>query len=86
MADEKGNMIRYTVEPVRARPYGLTLTEEDPDTSVLVARYRPHYGADENVFTRLLAPATGDGRSLWEYLVLFAITGILTTLALKKRK
>ena len=86
MADEKGNMIRYTVEPVRARPYGLTLTEEEPDTSILVARYRPHYGADENVFTRLLAPATGDGRSLWEYLVLFAIAGIFMTLALKKRK
>lgn len=86
LADGKGYMIRYTMEPVRARPYGLTLTEEEPDMSVLAARYRPHYGADENVFSRLLAPATGDSSSLWGYLVLLAITGILTAVILKRRK
>ncbi|MBQ9008842.1 MAG: Cna B-type domain-containing protein, partial [Clostridia bacterium] len=86
MADEKENDIRYELEPERARLYGLTLSWEDPDTASLVARYRPHFGSNDNLLVRLLAPATGDSGSVIGYFLALAVSGIVVAVIIRRGK
>ncbi len=86
MADEKGNEITYSLEPERARPYGVTLSEDDPDMAVLTARYRPHFGSDDNVLVHFLAPETGDRNPIWKYLVALSFSGLVIAVTLHYRR
>lgn len=91
MADDEGRNIRYTLDPVSAKPYGLTLNDDGVNAYRLTARYRPHIKTTGEILSRLLsdAPETGDHERIEIYIGVFVgavVILILFFFRTRKRK